>query len=56
MAMTLHKYTASIRQALMKALCIQSFPSQTVERHNAPEVRCLKQAWKPSLKAEEKQN
>ncbi|KXZ52128.1 ARPC4 protein [Gonium pectorale] len=38
MALSLRPYTSSIRAELNKALCIQPFPCQHVERHNKPEV------------------
>lgn len=38
MANTLRPYLTCIRTTLQAALCIRNFPSQTVERHNRPEV------------------
>ncbi|PNW81800.1 hypothetical protein CHLRE_06g260800v5 [Chlamydomonas reinhardtii] len=38
MALSLRPYTNNIRNELNKALCIQTFPCQHVERHNKPEV------------------
>lgn len=38
MANTLAPYLAAIRNTLDSALCLRNFPSQTVERHNKPEV------------------
>ncbi|KAG3107551.1 hypothetical protein PI124_g14841 [Phytophthora idaei] len=38
MANTLAPYLSSIRSSLDSALCLRNFPSQTVERHNKPEV------------------
>ncbi|OWZ23576.1 ARP2/3 complex protein [Phytophthora megakarya] len=37
-ANTLAPYLSSIRSSLDSALCLRNFPSQTVERHNKPEV------------------
>lgn len=37
-ANTLRPYLNAIRGTLDAALCIRNFPSQTVERHNKPEV------------------
>ncbi|EFJ52812.1 actin-related protein ArpC4 [Volvox carteri f. nagariensis] len=38
MALSLRPYTNNIRTELNKALCIQSFACQNVERHDKPEV------------------
>lgn len=38
MANTLAPYLSAIRSSLDSALCLRNFPSQTVERHNKPEV------------------
>lgn len=38
MSNSLKPYTNAIRSALARALCIQTFPSQTIERHNTPEI------------------
>ncbi|GFR42206.1 hypothetical protein Agub_g3097 [Astrephomene gubernaculifera] len=38
MALSLRPYTNNIRAELNRALCIQSFPSQNIERHVKPEV------------------
>mmetsp|Transcript_340 Transcript_340/g.1170 ORF Transcript_340/g.1170 Transcript_340/m.1170 type:complete len:173 (+) Transcript_340:64-582(+) len=38
MANTLKPYLVAIRHTLNAALCLQNFPSQTVERQNRPEV------------------
>ncbi|CEG47573.1 actin-related protein 2 3 complex subunit 4-like [Plasmopara halstedii] len=38
MANTLAPYLGAIRSSLDSALCLRNFPSQTVERHNKPEV------------------
>lgn len=35
---SLRPYLANLRQVLDKALCLQSFPCQNIERHNKPEV------------------
>lgn len=37
-ANTLRPYLTCIRSTLEAALCLRNFPSQTVERHNRPEV------------------
>lgn len=37
-ANTLRPYLNAIRGTLDAALCLRNFPSQTVERHNKPEV------------------
>jgi actin related protein 2/3 complex, subunit 4 len=41
MASTLRAYIHMLRQELHKALCIQVFPSQTVEGHNKPQIEVL---------------
>uniref|UniRef100_A0A7S2CG59 Actin-related protein 2/3 complex subunit 4 n=1 Tax=Florenciella parvula TaxID=236787 RepID=A0A7S2CG59_9STRA len=38
MASTLKPYLACVRTTLNAGLCLRNFPSQTVERHNKPEV------------------
>ncbi len=38
MALSLRPYTNQIRTELNRALCIQPFPCQNIERHNKPEV------------------
>uniref|UniRef100_A0A7S1C620 Actin-related protein 2/3 complex subunit 4 n=1 Tax=Bicosoecida sp. CB-2014 TaxID=1486930 RepID=A0A7S1C620_9STRA len=38
MANSLRPYLTCIRHTLDAALCLRNFPSQTVERHNKPEV------------------
>ena len=38
MSTTLRPYLNAIRASLTAALCLRDFPSQTVERHNKPEV------------------
>lgn len=38
MAQSAKPYHAAVRAALSSALCLRNFPSQTVERHNRPEV------------------
>ena len=38
MSTTLRPYLNCIRASLTAALCLRDFPSQTVERHNKPEV------------------
>eukprot|EP00611_Tribonema_gayanum_P019691 TRINITY_DN3454_c0_g1_i2.p2 TRINITY_DN3454_c0_g1~~TRINITY_DN3454_c0_g1_i2.p2 ORF type:complete len:171 (-),score=80.38 TRINITY_DN3454_c0_g1_i2:142-654(-) len=38
MANTLRPYLTTIRHTLDASLCLRNFPSQTVERHNKPEV------------------
>jgi len=38
MSATLKPYLAAVRQTLTAALCLESFSSQVVERHNKPEV------------------
>jgi hypothetical protein len=35
---TLRPYLNAVRATLMAALCLDNFASQTVERHNKPEV------------------
>ncbi|RLN72836.1 hypothetical protein BBJ28_00012736, partial [Nothophytophthora sp. Chile5] len=42
-ANTLAPYLSAIRSSLDSALCLRNFPSQTVERHNKPEIelRCV---------------
>lgn len=35
---SLRPYLTNLRQVLDKALCIQSFPCQNIERHNKPEI------------------
>lgn len=38
MALSLKPYTDGIRAALARALCIQTFPDQHIERQSKPEV------------------
>jgi actin related protein 2/3 complex subunit 4 len=38
MSSTLKPYLNCVRTTLDAALCLRNFPSQTVERHNKPEV------------------
>ena len=38
MSNTLRPYLNCIRSTLDAALCLRDFPSQTVERHNRPEI------------------
>lgn len=41
MASTLRPYLSAIRHTLTAALCLESFPSQIVERHSKPEVEVM---------------
>lgn len=43
-ANTLRPYLNAIRGTLDAALCLRNFPSQTVERHNKPEVE-IRSDW-----------
>lgn len=38
MSITLQKYLAEVRAALICASCLHNFPCQVLERHNKPEV------------------
>lgn len=38
MSQSLRPYLNAVRSSLTAALCLQDFPSETVERHNYPEV------------------
>lgn len=38
MSNTLRPYLAAVRSSLTAALCLENFGSQTVERHNKPEI------------------
>eukprot|EP00949_MAST-11_sp_MAST-11-sp1_P000571 g571.t1 len=42
MANTLRPYLDAIKHTLEAALCLRDFPSQTVERHNKPEIEIRK--------------